>query len=81
MLSRSVVRSLWGCNHVDWCCLDSNGVSGSILITWDKRVVEKGDVFVRVFSLAISFENVEDQLIWAFAGVYDANSDRNRRLL
>jgi hypothetical protein len=61
--------------------LDSNGVSGSILITWDKRVVEKGDVFVRVFSLAISFENVEDQLIWAFAGVYDANSDRNRRLL
>jgi hypothetical protein len=26
---------------VDWCCLDSKGASGGILLTWDKRVVEK----------------------------------------
>jgi hypothetical protein len=43
-MSRSIVRSLWSCNHVDWCCLDSCGASGGILIMWDKRVVEKVDV-------------------------------------
>jgi exonuclease III len=26
-MSRSFVRSLWGCNHVDWCYLDSCGAS------------------------------------------------------
>jgi hypothetical protein len=31
-LTFSIVRSLWGCNHVDWCCLDSRGASGGILI-------------------------------------------------
>jgi exonuclease III len=46
--SRRFVRSLWGCNHVDWCCLDSSGASGGILIMWDKRVVEKVDVCVGV---------------------------------
>jgi hypothetical protein len=23
----SIVRSLWCCSHVDWCCLDSRGPS------------------------------------------------------
>jgi hypothetical protein len=39
-MSRSFVRSLWG-RHVDWCCLDSRGALGGILIMWDTRVVEK----------------------------------------
>jgi len=26
-MSRSIMRCLWGCSHVDWCCLDSSGVS------------------------------------------------------
>lgn len=41
VMSHSVVYSLWGCHHVDQCYLDSRGVSGSVLIMWDKRVVEK----------------------------------------
>jgi len=36
-LSRSVVRSLWGCNNVDWCCLDSRRASGGVL----RRVGQK----------------------------------------
>jgi len=60
--SRNFVRSLWRCNHVDWCCLDASGASGGILILWDKRVVEKVDVCVGVFTLAVSFRNVADHL-------------------
>jgi hypothetical protein len=69
-MSRSFVHSLWGCNHVDWCCLDSSGASGGILIMWDKRVVEKVDVCLGDFTLAVSFGNVVDRFVWAFAGVY-----------
>jgi len=80
-LSRSFVRSLWGCNHVDWCCLDSCGASGGILIMWDKRVVEKIDVCVGEFTLVVSFRNVVDCFVWAFASVYGQNFDSDRRLL
>jgi hypothetical protein len=80
-MSRSFVRSLWGCNNVDWCCLDSCGASGSILIMWDKRVVENVDVCVGEFTLAASFRNVVDRFVLAFAGVYGPNSDFDRRLL
>jgi hypothetical protein len=80
-ISSSFVCSLWGCNHVDWCCLDSSGASGGILIMWDKRVVEKVDVCLGVFTLSVSFRNVVDRFVWAFAGVYGPNSDIDRSLL
>jgi exonuclease III len=80
-ISSSFVRNLWGCNHVDWCCLDSNGASGGILIMWDNRVVEKVDVCLGVFTLTISFRNVVDRFVWAFASVYGPNSDMDRSLL
>jgi exonuclease III len=80
-ISSSFVRSLWGCNHVDWCCLDSSGASGGILIMWDNRVVEKVDVCLGNFTLAVSFRNVVDRFVWAFAGVYGPNSDMDRSLL
>jgi hypothetical protein len=68
-MSPSVVHSLWGCHHVDWCCLDSSGASGGILIMWDKRVVEKIDEFVGDFTLVVTFRNVVDHSIWAFLRV------------
>jgi exonuclease III len=43
VMSHIVVHSLWGCNHVDWCCLDFKWASSGILIMQDKRVVEKID--------------------------------------
>jgi hypothetical protein len=79
--SCSIVRSLWGCSHVGWCCLDSSGASRGILIMWDKMVVEKVVECVGVYSLAVSFRNVADHSTWAFAGVYGPHSDRERRLL
>jgi hypothetical protein len=33
------------------------------------------------FNLAVTYRNIEDHFTWAFAGVYDLNSNRNRRLL
>jgi hypothetical protein len=80
-MSRSFLCSLWGCNHVDWCCLDSSGASRGILIMWDKRVVEKVDVCLGEFTLAVSFRNAADRFVWAFAGVYGLNSGIDRRLL
>jgi exonuclease III len=80
-ISSSFVRSLWGCNHVDWCCLDSSGASGGILIMWDNRVVKKVDVCLGDFTLAVSFRNVVDRFVWAFVGVYGPNSDMDRNLI
>ncbi|XP_059436099.1 uncharacterized protein LOC132169027 [Corylus avellana] len=77
-MSRNIVRSLWRRNHVDWCCLDSSGASGGILIMWATRVVEKIDVCIGEFTIAVSFKNVVDLSVWAFAGVYGPNLDRDR---
>jgi exonuclease III len=68
-LSR-VVRSLWGCHYVDWSCLNFRGASSGVLIMWDIRVVEKIDLCVGEFTLAIAVRNVEDHFTWGFAGVY-----------
>jgi exonuclease III len=73
-LSRSVLRSLWRCNHFDWCSLDASGASGGILIMWDTRVVEMVEKCVGEFTLAVSFKNVVDNFVWAFAWVYGPNS-------
>ena len=80
-MSRNIVRSLWGWSHVDWCCLDSNGALGGILIMWDNRVVEKVEDCVGAYTLAVSFRDVVDRSVWAFASVYGPNFDRYRRLL
>jgi hypothetical protein len=49
-----------GFHHVDWCCLDFRGASCGVLIMWDRRVEEKIEECVGEFSLAITFQNVED---------------------
>jgi hypothetical protein len=54
---------------VDWWCLDSRGASSGILFMWDKKVVEKIDECVGgVYTMAVTFRNVEDHFTWAFAG-------------
>jgi exonuclease III len=78
----SIVRSLWGCQFLDWCCLPSSGASGGILLMWDKRVMEKIEVCVGEYVVACSFRNIEDKnLTWGFAGVYGPNLDSHQRSL
>jgi hypothetical protein len=52
-----------------------------MLIMWDKRIVEKIDMFVGEFDLACSFRSVVDDFSWAFAGVYNPNIDALRSSL
>jgi exonuclease III len=80
-MSCSIVLNSWSCSHVDWCCLDSIGALGGILIMWDKKVVEKVDECVGVYSLAVSFRNIANHSTWAVASVYGPNLNRDRRLL
>jgi len=79
VISREVVRSLWGCYHVDWCYLGANGALGGILLMLDRRVVEKVEECVGRSTVACSLRNSGDNVVWAFVGVYGPNDDRDRR--
>jgi exonuclease III len=80
-ITRVVVRSLWGCQHVDWCYMGASGASVGILIMWDRRTVEKVDECVGRYTLAVSLHNAYDNFMWAFRGVYGPNDDGERRVL
>ena len=41
LIPRREIRSLWGCQHLDWLYLGSIGASGGVLVMWDRRMVEK----------------------------------------
>jgi hypothetical protein len=81
LISNSIVRSLWGCQFLDWCYLPSSGASGGILLMWDRRVKEKIEVCVGEYVVPCSFRNIEDNLTWAFVGVYGPNLNNHRRSL
>jgi hypothetical protein len=66
---------------VEWCHVASDGASGGTLLMWDRRVVAKLDVCLGSFVAARSFRNVDDGLVWAFAGVYGPNGDNLRKHL
>jgi hypothetical protein len=63
VMSRSVVRSLWGCHHVDQCCLDSRGASGCVLIMW-KMVLLCGKWCCSVEDGVVVWKMVHSCLLW-----------------
>ena len=83
---RREIRSLWGCQHLDWLYLGFIGALGGVLVMWDRRMVdrrmvEKIDKAVERFFVSCKFKNVVDHFVWDFTGVYGPNSNRDRRLL
>lgn len=42
IIDKIIIRSLWGCSYVRWVSLAYKGASGSIIVMWDKRVVNFG---------------------------------------
>jgi hypothetical protein len=70
-----VVRSVWGCNYVDWLYIGSMGASRGILIMWDRRVMKKIEECVGRFMVACVFRSVTENFERAFAGVYGPNVD------
>jgi exonuclease III len=81
LINRGIVRSLWGIHHVDWVYPGSEGALWGILLMWDRRVVEKVDEAVGLFSVSCKFRCVTDQYDWAFLGVYGPQSDGDRRVM
>jgi hypothetical protein len=81
VITRAVVRSLWGYQHVDWCYMRASGALGRILIMWDRRVVEKAGECMGRYTLAVSLRNADDNFMWAFEGVYGPNDVGERRVL
>jgi hypothetical protein len=81
VINIEVVRSVWGCVHVDWIYLGARGASGGILLMWDRRVVEKIEDCVGRYVVACLFRSVTENWEWAFAGVYGPNDDGVRSML
>jgi hypothetical protein len=79
VISREVVRSVWGCIHVDWVYLGSRWALGGILLMWDRRVVKKVEECVGRYVVACAFQSVTTNFDWEFAGVYKPNDDGERR--
>ena len=80
-INSALVRSLWGSPFVDWAVLDAIQTSGGVLLLWDKRVVEKVDVSVGLFSVSVLFRGVVDGFEWVCTGLYGPNADHYRAAL
>jgi hypothetical protein len=81
LVTKSLVRNIWGIHHLDWLYLGSMGASRGILLMWDTRVVEKIDDAVENYSVSCKFRLVLNQSEWVFSGVYGPQTDRERLLM
>ena len=52
-----------------------------MLLVWDKRVFEKVDCVVGLYSVNVLLKGVADDFVWACAGVYRPNEDNMRGAL
>ena len=79
-----IVKSIWGDNFIDWSHLDSLWASRSILLMWDKRVVEKLEDAVRLLGIILLHVDFK---VWMmilndfFFGVYGTIANAKRRRL
>ena len=80
LITRDFVRSLWGCQHVDWVYLSSIGALGGILVMWDRRAVEKLDEAVGQFSVSCKI-GMRGTILNGFFGLYGPNVDREKKLM
>jgi hypothetical protein len=81
LITKGLVRNIWGIHHVDWLYLSSMGASGGILLMWDTRVVEKIEDAVGVYFVSCKFRPVINHQEWAFSGVYGPQTDRERLIM
>ena len=52
-MDSQMVCSFWSCPYVDWAVLDADQTTGGVLIMWDRRVLEKLEVLVGLFSVSV----------------------------
>lgn len=80
LITRDSIRSLWGCQHVDWLYSSSIGALGGILVMWDRRAVEKLDEAVGQFLVSCRI-GMRGTILNGFFGLYGPNVDREKRLM
>ena len=73
-VSPSDIRSFWGYHSVDFAALNAVGLSGGVLVMWDKSVYRLVSSFCGDFSITCILQTVESGFAWAFTGVHGPQS-------
>ena len=85
VISRAVIRSLWGSLFVDLDFLVVEGASGGVLALWDRTSLEKTESERGCYLLSCKFKNEDDKFFffffWAFYRVYNPKSNLDRKML
>ena len=68
------VRALWGIQSVDFAALNAVGLSGGVLVMWDKSVYRLVSTFCGDFSITCILHSIENGVDWAYTGVYGPQS-------
>ena len=71
-------RGSWSSPCVEWKAHAAVGAAECVLLTWDKRVVEKIEVAIGVFSVFCLYPNGEDCFLWALNVVCGSNDNKLR---
>ena len=58
--------------------MEADRIASSILIMWNKRVLDKVEVMVGIFLVLVKWQGVEDGFLWACSGVYGPNENNER---
>ena len=58
---------LWGNIYADWEVLKAENLTGGVILIWDKRVVEKLNVWIGRFFVSCQWKGIDD---WFFLDGY-----------
>uniref|UniRef100_A0A2N9HG92 Endonuclease/exonuclease/phosphatase domain-containing protein n=1 Tax=Fagus sylvatica TaxID=28930 RepID=A0A2N9HG92_FAGSY len=73
-----MISSIWGNRFAGWEVLDAAHTAGGVLLLWDKRVVDRIDSKVGMFSVSCHWKSLGDGFEWVGTGVYGPNRDDSR---
>jgi hypothetical protein len=73
-----MISSIWGNRFAGWEVLDAVNTAGGVLLLWDKRVVDRVDSKVGMFSVSCRWKSLGDGFEWVGTGVYGPNRDDSR---
>uniref|UniRef100_A0A2N9EUT4 Uncharacterized protein n=1 Tax=Fagus sylvatica TaxID=28930 RepID=A0A2N9EUT4_FAGSY len=76
-----VVRSLWDNSFVGWEFLPAVRSAGGVILLWDKRVVKKLDLVVKIFSVSCLWKGVSDSFVWSSGSANPSMSRIDRFLI
>ncbi|XP_026383459.1 uncharacterized protein LOC113278956 [Papaver somniferum] len=77
---RHQVKQFWGGNNFDWIALDSNGLSGGIIVVWNTNKVAVTETLLGDFSVSIRCHFLFENFNWLLTAVYGPvlNNEKNQ---